>query len=163
MRRREVRGDVTNTVSAIRIIESAVAVGPIFVPRTGTIWNRIVRCRLLADPKNGGHNFLLQRVTFRMPRWVFSRRHECGRGLQHRNVFLRCAVGFLAHLFFSRQNFRWSGLSEKRRDRGNDHRESVSEGSGLHYFFAERLRAGSFPLIKIDLCAGNARRLRQEG
>src|SRR5437764_3500991 len=41
--RGELRRNITNTVTAIRIVESAVAVAPIFVPRTRAIWDGIVR------------------------------------------------------------------------------------------------------------------------
>src|SRR5947207_8662152 len=63
--RNEIRRNVTNTVGAIRVVESTVIPGPIFVPRTRTIWDRIVPARLLTDPENGRHNFLLPRIPFR--------------------------------------------------------------------------------------------------
>src|SRR5207253_7832344 len=74
--RYEIRRNVTNTVSAIRVVESTVIPGPIFVPRTRTIWDRIVPARLLTDPENGRHNFLLPWIPFRVPGRFLSRRNK---------------------------------------------------------------------------------------
>ena len=77
--RGEIRRNVTSAVTAIRIVESAVAVRPIFVPRTRAIGDGIVRAGLLAYPENGRHNFVFPRITFRVPGRILSRRNKCSR------------------------------------------------------------------------------------
>ena len=81
--RYKIRRNVTSTVGAIRVVESTVIPGPVFVSRTRTIWDRIVPARLLADPENGRHNFLLPLVPFRVPRRFLSRRDKYRTLLQH--------------------------------------------------------------------------------
>src|SRR5207248_8035820 len=80
--RYKIRRNVTNTVGAIRVVESTVIPGPVFVPRTRTIWDRIAPARLLADPENGRHNFLLPRVPLHVPGEGLSRRDKYRTHLQ---------------------------------------------------------------------------------
>src|SRR5947208_7829298 len=81
--RYEIRRNVTNTVGAIRVVESTVIPGPIFVPRTRTIWDSIVPAWLLTDSENGRHNFLIPRIPFRVTGWLLPRRNKYRTHLQH--------------------------------------------------------------------------------
>src|SRR5216110_149310 len=73
---REFYGNVITPARGIGVIKTTVVFGPIFVPGTRPIRNRIISARLLADPKDRCHDTLLPWKTLarlrrsrRSPSW----------------------------------------------------------------------------------------------
>jgi hypothetical protein len=52
----------------VRVIKTAVAFGPLFVPRTGAIWDEILSARLFADPKDCCYDPCFPRIRPLTPR-----------------------------------------------------------------------------------------------
>ena len=60
--------DIITSIGRVRVIKTAVAFGPLFVPRTGAIWDEIMSARLFADPKDCCYNACFPRVPLRLPK-----------------------------------------------------------------------------------------------
>ena len=54
--------DVIAPMGRIRIIETAVAFGPLFIPRTCVIGDEVMSTWLFADPKDRGYNICFPRI-----------------------------------------------------------------------------------------------------
>src|ERR1700720_455619 len=62
--RREFYWSVIVPARRIRIIQTAVTLRPLFVPRTGAVGYRIIFAWFFSDPENGRHDLALPRVRF---------------------------------------------------------------------------------------------------
>ena len=60
-------GDIIAPIARIRVVKTAVAFCPLFVPRTCTIRDKIVTGWLFTDPKNCGHDICFPRILARRP------------------------------------------------------------------------------------------------
>src|SRR5436305_12391437 len=52
-------------MSRVRVVKTAVAFGPLFVPRTGMIWDEIISAWLFPDPKDCGHDIWFPAIRSR--------------------------------------------------------------------------------------------------
>jgi hypothetical protein len=64
----EFYGQTTAPISRIRIIKTAIAFCPLFVPCTCAIRDEIIATRLLANPKNSCYDLCFPRIWPRTPR-----------------------------------------------------------------------------------------------
>src|SRR5205807_7199709 len=103
----------------VRIVEAAVVFSPVLVPRTGMIWDRIVVARILADPKNGGHDLSLPRIRLAR-RWRGRSQTARGKGKRFNPDprFVRFFLRLLTQLHLGRLGFRDGAMGKKRRNRG---------------------------------------------
>jgi hypothetical protein len=66
--RRKFYRDIITSTGRVRIIETAVVSGPLFIPRTCVIRDEIMSAWLFADPKDGGYNICFPWIRPRTPR-----------------------------------------------------------------------------------------------
>jgi hypothetical protein len=59
---RKLYRDIITPTARIWVIKTAVAFGPLFVPRTGAIWDEIMSAWLFADPKDCRYDTCFPRI-----------------------------------------------------------------------------------------------------
>src|SRR5262249_27374379 len=94
----------------IRVVETAVTLRPLLIPRTLSVWHRNVFGRLLANPGNRRHDALLPRKTFTRRCREHERIDPDDRLLRFSRSFLRLLTKFC----FARLGFSHCSMSEQR-------------------------------------------------
>src|SRR5262249_22748252 len=60
---REIYRNIVAATGSVRLVNAAVILRPVFVPRTRAIGYWVVAARLLADPEDRSHDVVFPRVT----------------------------------------------------------------------------------------------------
>src|SRR5438552_19177776 len=60
---RETYRNVVAAMGRIRLVDAAIILCPVLVPRAGTIGYRIIAARFLTDPENGRYDIAFPRIT----------------------------------------------------------------------------------------------------
>jgi hypothetical protein len=93
---REFYGNVIASARGIGVVKTTVVSGPIFVPGTRPIRDRIISARSLADPKDSCHDLFFPWITLsRLRRRMFGREQK-GTNIAEKVVwrFVRFFTGF---------------------------------------------------------------------
>ena len=127
---REFYGNVIAPARGIGIVKTPVVFGPIFVPGTRPIRDRIISARLFADPKDRCHDVFFPWIMLsRLRRCGMLGREQKGTNIQK---IIRQFVRFFTSLDLGGLRLRWCRVCEKRGNRRQQSRDRVSNGSRFH-------------------------------
>ena len=132
--RGELRRNKIVPMRFLRIVEPAVVLRPVCIPRAGAIWDWIVRGWFFADPENRSDYLFSPREFFTglVQRRIVARHRRVSNGIDLQEPFLLRRIRFLAQLYFRRRHRGRSGVREKRRNGRKQDGDGVGKFSWFH-------------------------------